>query len=124
MDQNAGAGDIRAFHCIRIGVLACLKHLHKLMDEVRVGAAMACTLGEGKVFLTGITTIDTTAGEELDLLWQILGEIRGLYFGRNFRLRQLGGVNHQWAVLDERPFHGFLIPVNFDGFTVLPCHIE
>ena len=44
--EDAGAGDVRALHGVRIGIGSGPEHFHELMDEVRMAAAVPRALGE------------------------------------------------------------------------------
>lgn len=122
--ENTGASDVRGFDRVWIGIYAALQHFDKLINEVRVRTTVACTLGEGKMLLAAVATINTTRGEELDFFRKVVSEVgAGDFFG-DFRLGLFRGVHDQWTVLDERPLDGFFLTIDLEGFAVLACDIE
>ena len=113
--ENAGASDVCGFDRVWIGIYAALQHFDKLINEVRVRTTVACTLGDGKMLLAAVATVNATRGEELDFFWKVVSEVgAGDFFG-DFWLRFFRGVHDQGAVLDARELDGLFLISDRDG---------
>jgi len=62
--QDAGEGDVGGLDGVRVGIGSDIQHVQELVDEMRVGTAVACALSEGKVFTSVLAAIDSAGGED------------------------------------------------------------
>jgi hypothetical protein len=85
--------------------------------------AMTRALGEAQVGLLP-EIIHALGGELPDALGQQLGVVRRLHELGNLGFRQLGAMQHQGLVLDQRPFDGRLGAIDIEALTVLAGGVE
>ena len=115
MGQDADAGPVGGEGGVGPGVAAGGEGGDELVDEVRMGAAVAATLDERKV----VRVLDRFR-EHPDRLRQQVGEVGDFDFGSDFVLRLLGRVEHVRLPFDEGPFEALLGAVDVEAFAVLP----
>ena len=91
MGAEADAGPVGGLFGVGIGVAVLNERGEKFVDEMRVRAAVTCTLGETQMRFFG-EVINAFGREAADRRGQKFGEIRDLDFLRNFGFRPFCGV--------------------------------
>ena len=119
MRQNAHEGPIHRL--VQVWeARAVFDHTHhKLVDQMRMAAAVAAALNEAQVdILTHV--IDALRRERTNGLRQQVGIIRNLYLFHRLTTE----VQHRVIVLGELPLEGRLGAVAVEALLILACRIE
>jgi type II secretory pathway component PulF len=68
VSKDACAGDVGRLHGIWVSFTIAAQKLNELVNKVRVGPAVTSALRKAEVFLTVVSTVDTTCGERSDFV--------------------------------------------------------
>lgn len=124
MGEDSAEGDVGRLDLVRVAFAVASKQFDELVDEVRVRAAVAGALGKTQMLFSAFTAINTALGERRDFGRQQVTEVRAGDFLRDFGFRLFGGVDHEGAMLDERPFDRLLRAIDLDAFAILTRDIK
>ena len=120
---QAHAGPVGRLHGVRERIAILDQRHGELVRQVRMAAAVAAALREAQVRLLA-RVIDALRRVFRDALGQAPGEVGALDRLGNLRLGQLGRVQDERLVLDQRPLDGFLRAIDVNALAILPRRVE
>ena len=95
MGEDTRQGNVGGLYGIGVTLPIPTQKLYELVDQVRMGASMAGSLGETEVFLSILVGINPTRREGRDLIRKQLGEVRALNGLGDLGLRLLRSMNDE-----------------------------